>query len=80
MYQVSQVFHKQKPKMGANVKVCPLYLLNSGKTKDILLDGIPVAKPPVVAGRLKVQKYSILLTLSVGFSNDFAIALKYIDL
>ena len=44
-------------KMGANVKVCPLYLPNSGKTKDILLDGITVAKPPVVAGRLLNTDY-----------------------
>jgi len=37
---------------GAKVEVCPLYLPNSGKNKSILLDGITVAKPPVVAGRL----------------------------
>jgi len=39
-------------KKGAKVEVCPLYLPNSGKDKSILLDGITVAKPPVVAGRL----------------------------
>jgi len=39
-------------KMGASVQVCPLYLPNSGKNKSILLDGITVAKPPVVAGKL----------------------------
>ena len=39
-------------KKGARVEVCPLYLPNSGKDKSILLDGITVAKPPVVAGRL----------------------------
>ena len=39
-------------KKGANVKVCPLYLPNSGKDKSVLLDGITVAKPPMVAGRL----------------------------
>ncbi|MEA3227538.1 MAG: DsrE family protein [Campylobacterota bacterium] len=39
-------------KKGARVEVCPLYLPNSGKTKSILLDGVSVAKPPVVAGRL----------------------------
>lgn len=37
---------------GAIVEVCPLYLPNSGKDKSILLKGISVAKPPVVAGRL----------------------------
>lgn len=39
-------------KKGASVEVCPLYLPNSGKDKSILLDGITVAKPPVVAGKL----------------------------
>ena len=39
-------------KKGAKVEVCPLYLPNSGKDKSVLLDGITVAKPPVVAGRL----------------------------
>ena len=39
-------------KMGASVKVCPLYLPNASKNKSILLDGITVAKPPVVAGKL----------------------------
>ena len=39
-------------KKGATVEVCPLYLPNAGKDKSILLDGITVARPPVVAGRL----------------------------
>ena len=39
-------------KLGADVKVCPLYLPNSGKDKSVLLEGITVAKPPVVAGNL----------------------------
>jgi len=39
-------------KLGASVKVCPLYLPNSNKDKSILLDGITVAKPPMVAKRL----------------------------
>lgn len=37
---------------GAKVEVCPLYLPNAGKDKSILLDGITVAKPPMVAGKL----------------------------
>lgn len=37
---------------GAKVEVCPLYLPNSGKDKSVLLDGVTVAKPPVVAGKL----------------------------
>ncbi|PIF04517.1 MAG: hypothetical protein CSA86_01660 [Arcobacter sp.] len=43
---------KMLMKMGASVKVCPLYLPNANKDKSILLDGITVAKPPVVAGKL----------------------------
>jgi len=39
-------------KKGATVKVCPLYLPNANKDKSVLLDGITVAKPPVVAGKL----------------------------
>lgn len=39
-------------KKGALVQVCPLYLPNSGKDKSTLLDGITVAKPPVIAGKL----------------------------
>ena len=39
-------------KIGASVQVCPLYLPNTGKDKSILLDGITVAKPPVIAGKL----------------------------
>ncbi len=44
-------------KMGAKVEVCPLYLPNSGKNKSILLDGITVAKPPVVASKLLNTNY-----------------------
>ena len=39
-------------KLGASVKVCPLYLPNANKNKSVLLDGITIAKPPVVAGNL----------------------------
>ncbi len=37
---------------GANVQVCPLYLPNAAKDKSILLKGVTVAKPPMVAGNL----------------------------
>ena len=37
---------------GAKVEVCPLYLPNAHKDKSILLEGITVAKPPMVAGKL----------------------------
>ena len=43
--------------MGATVQVCPLYLPNANKDKSVLLDGITVAKPPVVAGRLLDTDY-----------------------
>ncbi|WP_458700608.1 hypothetical protein ACKGJI_00470 [Sulfurospirillum sp. 1307] len=39
-------------KAGAKVQVCPLYLPNAGKDKSVLLDGITVAKPPMVAAKL----------------------------
>jgi len=39
-------------KLGASVKVCPLYLPNANKDKSILLDGITIAKPAVVAKKL----------------------------
>ena len=46
--------------MGASVEVCPLYLPNAGKSVDELIDGISVAKPPVVAGRLLDTEYRSL--------------------
>ena len=39
-------------KAGANVQVCPLYLPNAGKDKSVLVEGITIAKPPVVAKML----------------------------
>jgi len=44
-------------KLGASVKVCPLYLPNKGETKSVLIDGVTVAKPPVVAGKLLDKDY-----------------------
>ena len=38
--------------LGASVKVCPLYLPNANKDKSVLLKGITIAKPPVVAKNL----------------------------
>ena len=37
---------------GAKVQVCPLYLPNSFKTKSVLLEGITVANPGMVAESL----------------------------
>ena len=45
-------------KKGASVQVCPLYLPNSGKDKSVLLPGVTVAKPPVVAGYLLNTDYA----------------------
>lgn len=39
-------------KKGAQVQVCPLYLPNAGKDASVLLEGITVAKPPMIAGNL----------------------------
>jgi len=44
-------------KDGAKVEVCPLYLPNSCKDKSILLEGITVANPPLVAGKLLNNSY-----------------------
>jgi len=44
-------------KKGANVQVCPLYLPNANKDKSVLLDGITIAKPPVVAGKLLNENF-----------------------
>lgn len=40
---------------GVKVEVCPLYLPNSGKTEADLVKGVSVAKPPVVAKRLRAD-------------------------
>ena len=47
-------------KMGASIQICPLYLPNAGKTTNDLIEGITVAKPPVVAGRLLDKDYQNL--------------------
>lgn len=45
---------------GASVQICPLYLPNAGKTTDDLIEGITVAKPPVVADKLLDKDYQNL--------------------
>ena len=47
-------------KSGAAVSVCPLYLPNSGHSNDELIEGVTVAKPPMVAGRLLDTDYRSL--------------------
>lgn len=39
-------------KAGASVSVCPLFLPNAGKEASSLIEGISVAKPPMVAAGL----------------------------
>ena len=39
-------------KAGVSVEICQLYLPNTGKDASVLLDGISVAKPPMVAAKL----------------------------
>jgi len=40
---------------GVTVEVCPLYLPNKGKTEADLIKGVSVAKPPVVAQKLRAE-------------------------
>ncbi|EQB39935.1 hypothetical protein M947_04960 [Sulfurimonas hongkongensis] len=47
-------------KLGAKVEVCPLYLPNASKDASVLLEGVTVAKPPKVAGRLLDKDYQNL--------------------
>jgi predicted peroxiredoxin len=47
-------------KLGATIQVCPLYLPNAGKTTDDLIDGITVAKPSIIAGKLLDNDYQNL--------------------
>lgn len=39
-------------KAGASVQVCPLFLPNAGKDAAGLVEGVTVAKPPMVAKNL----------------------------
>jgi len=47
-------------KLGAKVEVCPLYLPNASKDASVLLEGVTVAKPPIVAGNLLNKDYQNL--------------------
>jgi predicted peroxiredoxin len=40
---------------GVPVEVCPLYLPNRGKTEADLIKGVTVAKPPVIAQKLRAE-------------------------
>ncbi len=45
---------------GTKVEICPPYLPNAGKTTDDLLEGVTVAKPPMVAEKLIDNNTQIL--------------------
>ncbi|WP_331773877.1 hypothetical protein [Sulfurospirillum sp. 1612] len=45
-------------KAGAHVALCPLYLPNAGKDASVLLPGITIAKPPLVAKKLINADYN----------------------
>jgi len=47
-------------KGGANVTVCPLFLPNVDKDTKALIDGVTVAKPPVVAEGLLNSEFNTL--------------------
>lgn len=47
-----QMILKALIKQGVKVEVCPLFLPAKGMKKDILIKGVNVAKPPVVAGEM----------------------------
>ncbi|XPV69139.1 MAG: hypothetical protein ACNI25_00835 [Halarcobacter sp.] len=47
-------------KKGAKVEVCPLYLPNANLDKSNLIEGINVAKPPMVAKQLLNSEFTTL--------------------
>jgi hypothetical protein len=42
-------------KSGATVEMCPLFLPNKGADATVLIDGVSIAKPPVVAQKLREE-------------------------
>ncbi len=57
----AQMLLKKMIKKGVDVKVCPLYLPNKGKTKADLIKGISVANPGKMADML-LEDGKIVLT------------------
>ncbi len=55
-----QMLLKNLIKNGVNVEVCPPYLPNAGKTTADLIDGVTIAKPPLVADKLLHENTKIL--------------------
>ncbi len=55
-----QMLLKNLISKGVVVEVCPLFLPNSEATKADLVDGVTVAKPPVVAKKLREEGIKLL--------------------
>jgi len=55
-----QMLVKKLIKLGATVEVCPPYLPNASKTKNDLISGVSVAKPPKVASKILDTNTKIL--------------------
>ncbi|MGB3223378.1 MAG: hypothetical protein WBB23_11310 [Desulforhopalus sp.] len=47
-------------KSGASIEVCPLFLPNKGTEDAVLIDGVSIAKPPVVAQNLREEGMKLL--------------------
>jgi len=47
-------------KSGASVEMCPLFLPNKGTDDAVLIDGVSIAKPPVVAQNLREDGMKLL--------------------
>lgn len=54
-----QMLLKKMVAGGVDVKICPLYLPNAGKTTADLIKGVSVAKPPMIAKGLADPKYKL---------------------
>jgi predicted peroxiredoxin len=55
-----QMLIKKLITMGADVGICPPYLPNASKTKNDLIDGVKVAKPPKIASKILDKNTKIL--------------------
>jgi predicted peroxiredoxin len=55
-----QMLLKNLIENGVTVELCPPYLPNNGKTPADLIDGVSVAKPPLVADKLLHEDTRIL--------------------
>lgn len=47
-------------KSGATIEMCPLFLPNKGADPAVLIDGVSIAKPPVIAKKLREEGMKLL--------------------